>query len=173
MWEVQNFESTFPTSHACNADCFHDSPFQLYQAHEFLVPASPQANANHGLKWAHLRGPVKWVQLELLVEMDDFIIHTCIASYPGLGTRLIHVACIIEIFCPCTCIKGRSCTKLTFHKTLPTIWSFCHVFYSANTDKVGAPIMRQHVLWMLTTEKPSFRVCYHKMLEFDLSVWGL
>ena len=73
MWEVQNFESTFPTSHACNADCFHDSPFQLYQAHEFLVPASPQANANHGLKWAHLRGPVKWVQLELLVEMDDLL----------------------------------------------------------------------------------------------------
>lgn len=125
MWEVWNFEATFPTSRACNADCLHDSPFQLYQAHEFLVPVSLQANANPGLKWAHLRAPVKWVWLELSVEMDSL---------------WIHAVCIIEILSMHMCIKGRSGTKLTLHQTLPTAWSFCHVFYSANTHKIGTPI---------------------------------
>ena len=68
MWEVWHFEGSYSASHACNVHGLHGSFVQSYGVRDLPAPTSLQANTNLRPNPAHLKVPLEWAWLELLVE---------------------------------------------------------------------------------------------------------
>ena len=69
MSDAWHYEAIAPTSHAYSAHCLHGGLFQWYLTRDSALPVSLQVNASPPPNSIHLRGPLEWVWLEMLVKI--------------------------------------------------------------------------------------------------------